>query len=155
MLSSSSTSRRFSAILDFHTTLPDQPPGKSWFAQIGMGTVLSEDLYIIGQYGNVNLAYRVFQYLGSAELDTWYNLRMDMVTKKDDSSLKDNELRIDYYVNGALLFSGIPEDGDVILDPQRTGAGPSRILTVGTSQDNKSAVAYFDNVRAVSKNRIS
>jgi hypothetical protein len=155
MLSSSSTSRRLSAILDYHTTIPDQPPGKSWFAQIGIGTILSDDFYIIGQYGNVNAPYRFLQYLGSAVADTWYNLRMDMVTKKDDNSLNDNELRIDYYVNGALLLSSIPEDSDVILDPQRTGAGPSRILTVGTSQDNKSAVAYFDNVRAVYKNRIS
>jgi hypothetical protein len=154
LLSSESTSRRLSTILDYHTTIPDQPPGKSWFAQIGIGTVLDENIRIVCQYGNVNLGYRVFQYLGSAERDTWYNLRMDMVTKKDDSSLNDNELRIDYYVNGVLLFSSIPEDSDVILDPKRTGAGPSRILTVGTSQDQLSAVAYFDNVRAVYNNRI-
>jgi hypothetical protein len=155
MLSSSSEARLLSAILDYHTTIPDQPPGKSWFAQIGIGTVgSSEDFHIIGLYGNVNLGYRFFQYLGTAEPDTWYNLRMDMVTKKDDGSLKDNELRIDYYVNGVLELSSIPEDSDVILDPKRTGAGPSRILTAGTAQDNKSAVFYFDNVRAVYKNRI-
>ena len=51
--------------------------------------------------------------------------------------------------------STIPEDSDVILDRQRTGVGPSRILTVGTNQDQKSAVAYFDNVRAVYRNRIA
>jgi hypothetical protein len=117
-----------------------------------MGT---DDLYLICQYGNVNVPYRFLQYLGSARWDTWYNLRMDMLTKKDAADLADNALRIDFYVNGALLSASVPEDSDVILDPRRTGAGPSRILTVGTSQDNQSAVACFDNVRAVYKNRTS
>jgi hypothetical protein len=154
MLSSSSTSRRLSTILDYHTTIPDQPPGKSWFAQIGIGTMGSDDLYIIGQYGNVNVPYRFLEYLGNARPDTWYNLRMDMLTRKDDSRLADNELRIDFYVDGVLLVSSIPEDSDIILDARRTGAGPSRILTVGTEENNKSAVAGFDNVRAVYRNRI-
>jgi len=155
MLSSSSTSRRLSAILDFHTTIPDQFPGKSWLTQIGIGTMGSDALYIIGQCVNVNTGYRFLDYLGDAKHDVWYNLRVDMLTQKDDSTLGDKELRVDFYVNGVLLSSTIPEDSDVILDPQRTAVGPSRILTVGTSQDQKSAVACFDNVRAVYKNRIS
>ncbi len=154
MLSSESTSPRLSCILDYHTTIPDQPPGKSWFAQIGIGTMGSDAIYLIGQYGNVNLGYRSLEYMGQAKLDTWYNLRMDMLTKEDDSSLSPNEFRIDYYVDGVLKFSSIPEDSDVVLDPRRTGAGPSRILTVGTEIDKQSAVAYYDNVRAVYKDRV-
>ena len=114
----------------------------------------SDALHIIGQCVNVNTGYRFLDYLGDAEPNSWYNLRMDMVTKKDDGTLGDKELRVDFYVNGVLLSSTIPEDSDVILDPKRTGAGPSRVLTVGTNQDGQSAVFYFDNVRAVYKNRI-
>ena len=154
MLSSESTSSRLSAVLDFHTTIPDQYPGKSWLTQIGIGTMGSDALRIIGQCVNVNTGYRFLAFLGDAQPDTWYNLRVDMLTNKDDGTLGEKELRVDFYVNGALLASTIPEDSDVVLDRQRTGAGPSRILTVGTNQNQKSAVAYFDNVRAVYRNRI-
>lgn len=155
LLSSSSTSKRLSAVLDYHTTIPSQPPGKSWLAQIGIGTMSSDALWIIGQCVNVNTGCRYLKYLGSAQADVWYNLRMDMVTQKDDSTLDDKELRIDFYVNGALLASTIPEDSAVVLDPALTDAGPSRVLTVGTNQDGQSAVFYFDNVRAVYRNRIA
>ncbi len=155
LLSSQSTTRRHYAVLDYHTTIPEQPPGKSWLIQIGIGTVQGTALHLVCQCCNVNTGYRFFKYLGEAQLDRWYNLRFDIVTAKDDSSLKATELRVDFYVDGILLASEIPEDSELLLDSARTGAGPTRIISVNNEEENRTSVAFFDNVRAVYKNRIS
>lgn len=155
MASSTSTTKRFRVVLDIHTTIPEQPPGKSWFSQIGIGTVLDENLCIVAQCGNVNTGYRFFKYLGKAEPDRWYNLRQDIVTRKDDGRLKENELRVDFYLDGALAASEIPEDSELLLDPARTGIGPKRILTLANDWKDGTSVAFLDNVKAVYKNQVS
>lgn len=155
LLSSRSTARYHYIALDYHTTIPEQVPGKSWAAKIAIGTVQDETLHIIGLCVNVNTGYRYFKYLGEAQLDRWYNLRFDIVTAKDDAALKSDELRVNFYVDGELKASEIPEDSELLLDPSRTGVGPTRIITVNNGEENKTSVAFFDNVRAVYKNRIS
>ena len=155
MVPSTSTARDFYAALDYHTTIPEQPPGKSWFTDIGIRRYASGDVYVFAQCCNVNAGYRSYMHLGQAEMDTWYKLRQDVVTRRDDPNLKDNEFRIDYYVNGMLVESEIPEDAELLLDPKRTGWGPNRLLIIYAEQADGESIGFFDNVRAVYKNRIS
>jgi hypothetical protein len=156
LLSSQTTSRSFYAVLDYHTTIPEQTPGKSWALQIGAGTVGGGGtLKIIGQCVNVNTGYRFFKRLGEARLDRWYNLRCDVVTRADDATVPEGQFRIDFFVDGVLLGSEVPEDAALLLDPARTGAGPRRILSVDNGEEGKTSVGFFDNVRAVYKDRIA
>jgi hypothetical protein len=154
MASSASTTRRFRVVLDIHATIPEQPPGKSWTSQIGIGTVLDETLYIVAQCVNVNTGYRFLKYLGNAALDTWYNLRQDIVTQQDDSRLGKDEFRLDYYVNGLLAASEIPEDASLLLDLNRIGVGPKRIITLSNDWSDGTSVAFLDNVKAVYSDRV-
>jgi len=155
LLSSQSTSRSFWTVLDLHTTIPEQPPGKSWAAQAGIGTLDGGSLYLVGQCVNVNTGYRFFKRLGEARLDRWYNLRFDIVTHDDDGGVPANQFRVDFFVDGVLLASEVPEDAELLLDPARTGAGPKRILTLYNGEEGRTNVSCFDNVRAVYKDRIA
>jgi hypothetical protein len=154
LLSSSSSGRGASAGLDYHTTIPEQELGRSWFAQIIIVEGESE-VAILGHYTNINTGVFVGRPLGSAAFDTWFNLRMDICTSGDDPSLGATEIRIDFYVGGILKASLFPEDSALLLDPERTGLGPHRSLTVYAAKGTDTAVGLFDNVRAVYENRIS
>jgi hypothetical protein len=103
----------------------------------------------------VNTGYRFFKRLGEARLDRWYNLRCDVVTRADDATVPEGQFRIDFFVDGVLLGSEVPEDAALLLDPARTGAGPRRILSVDNGEEGKTSVGFFDNVRAVYKDRIA
>jgi hypothetical protein len=155
MLSSASTVQHFGAGLDLHTTIPEQPPGISWGAQVLILRYADGNAIIMGQYYNNNLGIYAGDNLGPALLDKWYNLRLDIVTKKDDSRLKDNELRLDYYLDGVFKASRIPEDSEILLDPERTGSGPHRGLIAAGGNETGTAIGYFDNVRGVYKNRVA
>jgi len=156
MVPSTSTARDFYAALDYHTTIPEQPPGKSWTTDIGIRRYPTGEAYLFAQCVNVNSGgYLTFMHLGRAQLDTWYNLRMDIVTQRDDPSLKVNEFRIDYYVNGTLRETEIPQDAELLLDPARTGWGPHRLLVVFTEQADGECLGFFDNIKAVYSDRIS
>ena len=155
MVPSTSTARDFYAALSYHTTIPEQPPGKSWFTDIGIRKYASGDVYMFAQCCNVNAGSRSYLHLGQAQMDTWYNLRHDIVTRKEDPGLKENEFRIDYYVNGLLRESEIPEDAELLLDPKRTGWGPNRLLIIYAEQADGESIGFFDNIRAVYRNRIS
>lgn len=155
LLSSQSTSRSLYAVLDYHTTIPEQTPGRSWAAQIGIGTVGDGSLKIVGQLINVNTGYRFFRRLSEGRLDDWHNLRFDIVTRADDAAVAEGEFRVDFYVDGVRLASEVPEDAALLLDPTRTGAGPRRILSVDNGEEGKTSVGFFDNVRAVYKDRIA
>lgn len=154
LLSSQSTSRSLYTVLDLHTTIPEQPPGRSWTTQIGIGTIGDGSIRLVGQCVNVNTGYRYLKRLGEARHDRWYNLRFDIVTHKDDDGVPDDQFRVDFYVDGILLASEVPEDAALLLDPNRTGVGPKRILSVYNGEENRTAVAFYDNVRAVYKDRI-
>jgi hypothetical protein len=80
---------------------------------------------------------------------------MDVVTKRDDPSLKANEFRIDYYVNGTLKETEIPLDAGLLLDPNRTGWGPHRLFVVFAEQADGECLGFFDNIKAVYRDRIS
>jgi len=155
MVPSTSTARDFYAALDYHTTIPEQPPGKSWFTDIGIRKYASGDVYVFAQCCNVNAGSRSYLHLGQAQMDTWYNLRQEVITRKEDPSLKDNEFRIDYYVNGILRGAEIPEDAELLLDPKRTGWRPNRLLIIYAEKAEGESIGFFDNVRAVYKNKIS
>jgi hypothetical protein len=147
--------QHFGAGLDLHTTIPEQPPGISWGAQVLILRYADGNAIIMGQYYNNNLGIYAGDNLGPALLDKWYNLRLDIVTKKDDSRLKDNELRLDYYLDGVFKASRIPEDSEILLDPERTGSGPHRGLIAAGGNETGTAIGYFDNVRGVYKNRVA
>ena len=155
MLSSESNTPSFSAGLDYHTTIPEQPPGISWGAGVLIQKSSIEKIFIMARYYNNNLGIYTGDNLGPAQLDRWYNLRMDIITKRDDGNLKENELRLDYYLDGVFRASRIPEDSEILLDPLRTGAGPHRSLVVTGAAETGTAIGYFDNVRGVYKNRVS
>ncbi len=155
LVSSASTARDFHAALDYHTTIPEQPPGKSWFTDLGIRRYASGEVYVFAQCCNVNTGYRVYYHLGRAKLDTWYNLRLDIITRAEDPTLKETEFRIEYYVDGVLKETEIPEDSELLLDPARTRYGPTRFLIIYAEEAEGESIAFFDNVRAVYKNRLS
>jgi hypothetical protein len=155
LVSSASTARYFYAALDYHTTIPEQPPGKSWFTDLGICKYPSGEVYLFAQCCNVNTGYRVYSHLGQAQLDKWYNLRLDIITRAEDPNLKDTEFRIEYYVDGVLKEAEIPEDSELLLDPARTEYGPTRFLIIYAEQAEGESIAYFDNVRAVYRNKLS
>ena len=134
--------------------IPEQPPGLSWGAQIVIRRNQDGNVLIMGQYYNRNLGIYAGDNLGPAQLDRWYNLRLDIITKRDDGSLRDNELRLDYYVDGVFRVSRIPEDSELLLDPNRTGAGPHRSLLNVGDEGPGTSIGYYDNVRGVYRNRI-
>jgi len=155
-LSSRSTAPHPSAGLNFHTTIPEQPPGRSWWVGIsifkdpgGSGAL------VVGQYSNLNLGILQNDTLGAVALDEWHVLRLDIVTKADDPGLGDQDLRLDYYLDGERKASRIPEDSAILIDPARTGLGPHRSLVVTRNGYEGDAFGYFDNVRAVYRDRIA
>lgn len=155
MISSASTARYFYAALNYHTTIPEQPPGKSWFTDLGICKYPSGEVYFFAQCVNVNTGYQVFYHLGRAQLDTWYNLRLDIITRAEDPALKETEFRLEYYVDGVLKETEIPEDSELLLDPARTEYGPTRFLIIYAEEAEGESIAFFDNIRAVYKNRLS
>jgi hypothetical protein len=154
MVPSTFAARDFYASLDYHTTIPEQPPGKSWVSDVGLHKHASGELYLFAQCLNVNAGNGVYFQLGQAQFDTWYNVRQDIVTRSQDPTLKEDELRIEYYVNGILKETKIPEDSKLLLDPSRTGWGPNRLLIVFVGEADGEGVAFFDNVKGVYSNRL-
>ena len=155
MVPSNSTGRAYYASVCYHTTVPEQPPGLSWLTDLGIIRHAFSEPSLFASCINRNTEYRINMDLGQARLDTWYNLRMDVVTRSGDATLKDNELRIEYYVNGELKGWLMPEDSQLLLDRERTGAGPLRWLRLANSEmPEGESVAFFDNVKAVYRNRI-
>jgi hypothetical protein len=104
---------------------------------------------------NINLGLAVSDDLGPAQLDEWRSLRLDILTKRDDPALGDADIRLDYYVDGEIRASRIPEDSAILIDPQRTGLGPHRSLMVTGEKGTGTIIGRFDNVRAVYQNRIA
>jgi hypothetical protein len=155
MLSSDSTAAHPSATLDFHTTIPEQPPGRSWNVALGIFKDPGEPgaARAVGQYMNLNLGIIQNDDLGPARLDEWRTFRLDIVTKAGDPALGDSDLRLDYYLDGVLKASRIPEDSAILIDPSRTGLGPHRTLIVNRDSYQGGAVGYFDNVHAVYRDR--
>jgi hypothetical protein len=154
MLSSASNTPSFGAGLDYHTTIPEQPPGISWGAGVLIQKSANGNIFIMARYYNNNLGIYSGDNLGPAQLDKWYNFRMDIITKRDDGHLKENELRLDYYLDGVFRASRIPEDSEILIDPNRTGAGPHRSLAVTGVPETGTAIGFFDNVRGVYQNRV-
>ena len=155
LLSSASTVEAMSTFLYYHTTIPEQFNGKSWGASIGIRKMSSGEVYLFAAAYNVNTDYRYNVHMGPAQLDKWYNLRLDVVTNNDDVSLPANQFRLDYYVDGIWAVSEIPIDAEILIDPARTGGGPIRSLIVSKEAEVGNAIAFFDNIRAVYKDRVS
>jgi len=153
-LSSESTGKSSAAGLDYHTTIPEQEPGRSWWAQNVIMRSANGETFLLGHYTNINMGIFNSRRLGPADLDTWYNLRMDVLTHRDAAGLANDEIRLDFYVDGEFKVSLFPEDSPILLDPERTGLGPHRSLVVYSEEGSVNAVGYFDNVRAVYKDRI-
>lgn len=151
MLGSESTADNFHVGLDYHTTIGGN---SSWLAQIK----LSEDSnwgkrYIAAFAKNNNTDYKFGEVLlMDISYDTWYKLRMDIITKNEDSTLNSDQCRLEFYVDGNFKISEAPLDS---IDPEGTGFGPKRSFELYSSDSNPGKMAAFiDNVRAVYKNRI-
>jgi hypothetical protein len=154
MIPSSASGTDYWASVDYHTTIPEQPPGVSWFTELGIRKFSGGELNLFAQCINRNTEYRVYLDFGKAEPDTWYSFRMDVVTQRDDPTLEANQLRIDYYVNGELKGYDYPWDGELLLNPERTGSGPDRYVRLFVENPVGESIAYFDNIKAVYSNRI-
>jgi hypothetical protein len=156
LLASRSTAPHPFAGVNFHTTIPEQPPGRSWFVTLGLFKDLGgPGAVVVGQYGNLNLGTLQNDTLGAVALDEWHTLRLDILTGADDPGLGPRDLRLDYYLDGSLLASRIPEDSAILIDPDRTGLGPHRSLIVSRDGYSGEAFGRFDNVRARYRNRIA
>jgi hypothetical protein len=154
LLSSRSTAPRPCAGLNFHTTIPEQPPGRSWYVTLGLfKDPAGSGALVIGHYENLNLGLLQNDLLGEVGLDEWHALRLDIVTRDSDPDLGAQDLRLDYYLDGALLASRIPEDSPILIDPDRTGLGPHRSLIVSRNGYEGDAHGCFDNVRARYRDR--
>jgi len=155
MVPSAATALSFYAALDYHTTIPEQPPGKSWVSDIGIHKLSNGQLNLFAQCFNVNSGMGGNYFLlGQAQFDTWYSVRQDILTRKEDPTLGEKQLRIEYYVDGVLREWVIPADSDILLDPSRLGWGPNRLLINFVQEAGGDGIAYFDNVKAVYRNRI-
>ncbi len=156
LLPSWSAAPRFSAGLNFHTTIPEQPPGRSWSVTLGLfKDPARPGARAIGQYANFNLGILQNDTLGEVGLDEWHALRLDLVTRADDPSLGPQDIRLDYYLDGLRLAWRVPEDSAILIDPERTGLGPHRSLVVSRVAFEGEAAAWFDNVRARYRDRIA
>lgn len=154
LLSSQSTAPRPCAGLNFHTTIPEQPPGRSWSVTLGLfKDPTGSGARVIGQYENLNLGILQNDFLGAVGQDEWHALRLDIVSRDNDPNLGALDLRLDYYLDGVLLASRIPEDSPILIDPDRTGLGPHRSLIVSRNGYEGEATACFDNVRARYRDR--
>jgi hypothetical protein len=154
MIPSSAAGTDYWASVDYHTTIPEQPPGVSWFTELGIRKFSKDELKLFAQCVNRNTEYRVVFDFGPAEPDTWYSFRMDVVTQRDDPALAANQLRIDYYINGDLRGYDYPWDGELLLNPERTGSGPDRYVRLLVESPFGECIAYFDNIKAAYSNRI-
>jgi len=156
LLSSRSTAPHPLAGVNFHTTIPEQPPGRSWQVTLGLFKDLTgPGAVVVGQYSNLNLGILQNDTIGAVGLDEWHTLRLDIVTRAGDPSLGPQDLRLDYYLDGARLASRVPEDSAVLIDPDRTGLGPHRSLIVSRDGYEGDAFGYFDNVLARYNNRMA
>jgi hypothetical protein len=155
MMPSNSSCPGFYASLSYHTTIPEQPPGLSWMTDLGIRKFGNGRIIFFAVCINRNTGYNTNLDLGDAQLDTWYNLKMDILTRSDDPTLGEKEFRIEYYIDGKLLGTEVPEDAELLLDPLRTGTGPDRLLRLNINTSEGEGIAYFDNVKGVYANRIS
>ena len=156
MLSSRSTAPRPVVGLNLHTSIPEQPPGKSWYCSLGIfKNMVGPGALAVGLYGNVNLEIIQSDLLDTIDFDEWHNFRINVATKADDPGLGDQEVRLEYYLDGALKATRIPEDSPILLDPSRLGFGPYRSLFISRDWYEGEAFGYFDNVRAVYRNRVA
>jgi len=140
---SGSTSPRTGAALDFHSGGVDG--GLSWYAIIGIGGYELDpgSLDISAHCNNRNRPYQWLRSLQRAELDEWYNLRMDIVIVSDD------ELRIDFFVDGRLMAHESPYEAPIILGEGKTGG---RMLEgAWAPEEERTGVFsfYLDNVFTV------
>lgn len=155
-LLSRSTAQRPCAGLNFHTTIPEQPPGRSWQVTLGLFKDPSGvGALVLGQHANMNLGIVQNDLLGRVGLDEWHALRLDICTRADDPLLGPQDIRLDYYLDGTIMASCIPDDSAILIDPDRTGLGPHRSLLVFGDESGGDAFAEFDNVHARYKDRIT
>jgi hypothetical protein len=156
MLSSRSTAPHPIVAMNFHTSIPEQPPGKSWYCSLGIfKNMVGPGALVVGQYGNVNLEILEGDLLGTTDFNEWHNLRLGIATKADDPSLGEQDVRLEYYLDGTLMASRIPEDSAILIDSSRLGLGPYRELFVSRAGYSGEAFGYINNVRGVYRNRIA
>lgn len=156
MLSSMSTASRPVVAMNLHTSIPEQPPGKSWYCTLGIfKNMVGPGAVVVGQYGNVNREILEGDLLGTTDFDVWHNLRLGISTKADDPSLGEQDVRLEYYLDGTLMATRIPEDSAILLDPSRLGFGPYRELFVSRDRYEGQVLGYFNNIRGVYRDRIA
>ena len=156
MLSSRSTAPRPFIGLNLHTSIPEQPPGKSWYCTLGIfKNMTGPGALAVGLYGNVNLEIVENDLLAAIDFDEWHTFRLNIATKADDPGLGDQDVRLEYYLDGTLMAARIPEDSPILIDPSRLGFGPYRSLIISRDWYEGEAFGYFNNVRAVYRDRIA
>ena len=112
-----------------------------WAANIGIYQNGEDDLWLNwGWWDKVDQRSRGGGFV--AHYDTWYNLRID-IHRRSKSSIK-----VNFYVDGQLVGSGVPAEADILVDQSRVAWGPVREIWVWRPEGDHTAEVFIDNVRA-------
>lgn len=146
LISSNSTTKNFNAGLNIHGSISRPEGDKWWNANIYLAT---------DQWGTrIGCSWRDLEsgenmiHNTPAILDRWFNLRIDI------NKTEKGELRLSFYADDILIFSGIPRESSEILNPNFIGSGLRRSLTIYKNEIKGNAIAFFDNVKAIYGKRI-
>lgn len=142
MIPSGNTASDFFVNLAVFTWMPEFENDPYWSAQIHVAKGTGESYWV----GCGWPEKKTQDYVGDTreiQPNTWYELRMDI---QRFGSL---ELLISFYLDNELLFSGIPGESNVLLDPSRLDWGPFRNIHMYMNEPNGTAIAYVDSVHAV------
>jgi hypothetical protein len=140
---SGTTSPRTGAGLDFHSAFVDG--GLSWYIIYSVDGYLDrpETFDITAHINNKDRPYQWYKPLRDARLDTWYNLRYDIVIVSDD------EFRVDFFVDGKLMGHESPYEAPIILSQRKTGGRMIDGAWAPEEERTGTYIFYMDNVYAV------
>ena len=110
-----------------------------WNASLGLSRNNDGTLWVHGGWRDLTSERDVGAGV-EAEADRWYTLRMDV------AQLERTTVVVSLLVDDVLLYSGVPEQSEVLLDSERN-EGMVRNVHLWSAETNDDVVAYVDNVR--------
>lgn len=118
-----------------------------WDAGINVSRGADGSIWIGSYYSNLEDGEAVSGGM-PGEIDRWYNIRIEVQKATVGTAL------LSFFVDGALLMSGIPADSALLLDPQRATRGFQREVGIYRGDVSVDALGLVDNVSAVYHERV-